>query len=99
MKTKIFLVLIAVVALMSCNSNKKENSEAGEHAEHESPEGVVKLNELQREALNLKLGNFQMRNLTTLVKTNGQLEVPPAASADVTAIIGGNVKNQSVSWR
>jgi len=96
MKTKIFLVLIAVVALMSCNSNKKENSEAGEHAEHESPEGVVKLNELQREALNLKLGNFQMRNLTTLVKTNGQLEVPPAASADVTAIIGGNVKKIKV---
>ena len=96
MKTKIFLALLAVVTLMSCNSNKKENSEAGEHAEHESPEGVVMLNELQREALNLQLGNFQMRNLTTLVKTNGQLEVPPAASADVTAIIGGNVKEIKV---
>ncbi len=96
MKTKIFLALLAVVTLMSCNSNKKENSEAGEHAEHEGPEGVVMLNELQREALNLQLGNFQMRNLTTLVKTNGQLEVPPAASADVTAIIGGNVKEIKV---
>lgn len=37
-----------------------------------------------------------MRNLTTLVKTNGQLEVPPAASADVTAVIGGNVKEIKV---
>ncbi len=34
-----------------------------------------------------------MRNLTTVVKTNGQLEVPPSASADITAIIGGNVKS------
>jgi cobalt-zinc-cadmium efflux system membrane fusion protein len=96
MKTKIFLMLIAVATLMSCNSNKKENNETGEHEEHEGPEGVVMLNELQREALNLQLGNFQMRNLTTLVKTNGQLEVPPAASADVTAIIGGNVKEIKV---
>ncbi|MGZ0016793.1 efflux RND transporter periplasmic adaptor subunit [Yeosuana sp. AK3] len=96
MKTKIFLILIAVVTLLSCNSNKKENTETEEHAEHEGPEGVVMLNELQREALNLQLGNFQMRNLTTLVKTNGQLEVPPAASADITAIIGGNVKEIKV---
>jgi cobalt-zinc-cadmium efflux system membrane fusion protein len=92
MKVKIIIALLAVVTLMSCNSNKKESSETGEHTEHEGPKGMVLLNELQREALNLKLGNFQMRNLTTLVKTNGQLEVPPASSADVTAVIGGNVK-------
>ena len=96
MKTKIFLALLAVATLMSCNSNKKGNQEAEAHDEHEEAEGVVMLNEQQREALDLKLGVFQMRNLTTLVKTNGQLEVPPAASADVTAIIGGNVKEIKV---
>lgn len=96
MKTKIYIALLAVVTLMSCNSNKKESPEGGEHTENEGSEGVVMLNELQREALNLKLGDFQMRNLTTLVKTNGQLEVPPSASADVTAIIGGNVKEIKV---
>lgn len=96
MKSKIIIAFLAVITLMSCNSNQKENSETGEHVEHEGTEGVVMLNELQREALNLQLGSFQMRNLTTLVKTNGQLEVPPAASADVTAIIGGNVKEIKV---
>jgi len=53
---------------------------------------VVVLNEKQQEALKLKLGTFQMRNLTTVVKTNGQLNVAPESSAEVTAIIGGNVK-------
>ncbi|MEX2428902.1 MAG: efflux RND transporter periplasmic adaptor subunit [Bacteroidales bacterium] len=96
MKTKIFLILIAVATLMSCNSNKKGNQEAEAHDEHEEAEGAVMLNKQQREALDLKLGVFQMRNLTTLVKTNGQLEVPPAASADVTAVIGGNVKEIKV---
>ncbi|MBN2635120.1 MAG: efflux RND transporter periplasmic adaptor subunit [Prolixibacteraceae bacterium] len=92
MKTKIYLAFIVIATFISCNSNQRKNTETKEHSEHEIPEGVVFLNELQRDALNLQLGIFQMRNLTTLVKTNGQLEVPPNASADVTAIIGGNVK-------
>lgn len=91
MKTKIFLVFIMVATLLSCNSEKKHGNEEEEHEEH-GPKGVVTLNNNQREALNLKLGVFQMRNLTTTVKSNGQLKVPPSSSAEVTAIIGGNVK-------
>ncbi|WP_291857048.1 efflux RND transporter periplasmic adaptor subunit [Marinilabilia sp.] len=96
METKIFIALLALATLMSCNSNNKDSKETDEHVGEENTEGVVMLNELQREALDLELGDFQMRNLTTLVKTNGQLEVPPAACADVTAIIGGNVKEIKV---
>nr|NQU90274.1 efflux RND transporter periplasmic adaptor subunit [Bacteroidota bacterium] len=95
MKTKIFLAFIMVAALLSCNSEKKDNQEGEEHEEH-GVEGAVVLNASQREALDLKLGTFQMRNLTTVVKSNGQLEVPPSSSAEVTAIIGGNVKAISV---
>ena len=67
-----------------------DHEEANEKEEHE--EGIVKLTTKQQEALGLKLGNFEMRNLTTVVKTNGQLSVPPSATADVTVAIGGNVK-------
>ncbi len=86
---------MAIATLMSCNTKNKTVGESEEHEEH-GPEGVVVLNENQREALNLKLGTFQMRNLTTVVKSNGQLEVPPANSADITAVIGGNVKEIKV---
>jgi len=95
MNTKIIIALMAIATLISCNTKNKTAGEGEEHEEH-SPEGIVILNKNQREALKLKLGSFQMRNLTTLVKTNGQLEVPPAASADVTAVIGGNVKEIKV---
>jgi cobalt-zinc-cadmium efflux system membrane fusion protein len=94
MKTKILKSLIAFIALatlVSCSTNKKDAHE-DEHEEH-GPEGVVMLNEQQQEALDLQLGSFQMRNLTTVVKTNGELAVPPASSADITAVIGGNVKS------
>ncbi len=86
---------MAIATLMSCNTKNKTAGEGEEHEEH-GPEGVVVLNENQREALNLKLGAFQMRNLSTVVKSNGQLEVPPANSADITAVIGGNVKEIKV---
>jgi cobalt-zinc-cadmium efflux system membrane fusion protein len=95
MKTKIVIAFIAIATLMSCNTKNKTANESEEHEER-GPEGVVVLNENQREALNLKLGTFQMRNLTTVVKSNGQLEVPPASSAEVTAVIGGNVKEIKV---
>lgn len=95
MKTKIFLAFIMVATMLSCNSEKKDNHE-GEEDEERAPEGVVLLNVKQQEALDLKLGSFQMRNLTTVVKTNGQLEVPPSSIAEVTAIVGGNVKEIKV---
>jgi len=95
MKTNIIIALMALATLMSCNSNNKSTGESEEHEEH-GLEGVVILNQNQRVALNLELGDFQMRNLTTVVKSNGQLEVPPANSADITAIIGGNVKEIKV---
>ncbi|MFV0483945.1 MAG: efflux RND transporter periplasmic adaptor subunit [Bacteroidales bacterium] len=95
---KSIIILVLLSALMSCGGGNKQGKTAEpEHEEHsEGEEGVVKLSEKQRDALGLKLGTFEQRNLTTLVKTNGQLEVPPAASASVTAIIGGNVKSIKV---
>ena len=95
MKTKIFIIFVAIATLLSCNSTKKDNHEGEEHEEPNS-EGIVILNKNQQNALKLKLGTIQMRNLTTVVKTNGQLEVPPSSSADITAIIGGNVKEIKV---
>lgn len=95
MKNKIFIAIIAIATLTSCSSNKKSGHEEEVHEEN-TVEGVVILNKNQQEALKIKLGTIQMRNLTTVVKTNGQLEVPPSSSADVTAIIGGNVKSIKV---
>ena len=94
MKSKIFIGIIAMATLMSCNSRNNESNE--EEQEEKGPAGVVILNEKQRQALDLKLGTFQWRNLTTLVKTNGQLQVHPSYSAEVTAIIGGNIKEIKV---
>ena len=89
MKTNLIIPIIISLIVISCDSGVRMVSEDTE--EHEN-DGVVFLSEKQRNILGLQYGNLQMRNLTTVVKINGQLEVPPASSADVTAVIGGNVK-------
>jgi len=92
MKSKIFILVCFVALMESCTGNKNENSELSSSDEPKALTSIVELNAQQREALNLQLGTIQMRNLTTLVKTNGKLEVPSSSSAEVTAVIGGNVK-------
>jgi len=94
MKKILSLILIAVL-FMACESDKKDTNKEEEH-HHEEGGSEVRLNQQQREALNLKLGSFQMRNLTTVVKVNGQLEVSPDHKAEITTLIGGNVKSIKV---
>ena len=94
MKSYFIISVTFLGMLLSC----KNNTHHGEHDEHDEHgmEGVVMLTRQQQEALDLQLGTFQMRNLITTVKTNGELEVPPSASAQVTTMIGGNVKEIKV---
>jgi len=100
MKKHILIALFALATLVACNTGNSstQNNDADEHGEHDehSEEGVVTLSEKQLDALQLTVGPVQMRNLTTVVKVNGQLEVAPAKKADVTAIVGGNVKEIKV---
>ena len=96
MKTKIFIILIAIFGLISCNNTNNTTSAEGEEHEEHSEEGVVELSIKQEKALGLELGQVQQRNLTTVVKINGELSVSPSSSANITAVIGGNIKEISV---
>jgi len=94
MNSKIYFLTVIILAILaSCTGNKKEKEE---EAHHEESKDVVFLTLQQRQTLDLKLGTFQFRSLSTIIKTNGQLEVPPSASAEITAVIGGNVKEIKV---
>jgi cobalt-zinc-cadmium efflux system membrane fusion protein len=90
MKKYIFGLLLTLI-LTSCQEKKQAGGEK-EHLEHEAPENMVVLNKAQRETLGLNLDTLSKRNLSTVIKLNGQLTIPPSSSANVTVGIGGNVK-------
>ncbi|PLX04514.1 MAG: efflux RND transporter periplasmic adaptor subunit [Marinilabiliales bacterium] len=96
MKTKYIIILILAFGILSCkNTHEGEGSSAHNETEHEN-EGIVFLSKDQIDALDLKTGHIQKRNLTTVVKLNGQLEVPPSSKADITSSMGGNIKQINV---
>lgn len=96
MKTRYIIILILALGIISCkNTHEEVHTDAHNENEHEKEE-VVLLSKEQIDALNLKTGFMQKRNLTTVVKLNGQLEVPSSSKADITSSMGGNIKEIKV---
>ena len=85
------LLIISVLTFFSCKNDENKSIAGKEQEHHPEEENVVFLNQRQREALDLKLGTFQMRNLTTVIKLNGQLAVSPSGTAEVSVVMGGFV--------
>ena len=98
-------VVIIVLAVGCIQHNHDDHSHGkpavhadGEHHEHSEQIGQeeVHLVQKQMDVMGIELGNFQYLNLSTTVKANGQLELPPQNKASLGAIMGGRVKTVNV---
>ncbi len=100
MKGKIQLISILITILLSmtyCGNNTvKDEHKEDEHNHNEALEGMVVLTPAQRQALNLKIGQVSMRNMSALINANGILKVSPTDKAEITSFMGGNVKSIKV---
>ncbi|MDT0649253.1 efflux RND transporter periplasmic adaptor subunit [Autumnicola edwardsiae] len=90
------LLLVAIMALASCNSNEK--TEAANTAETETTEDtdIITITENQFSAGNMEVGKVTTQPFNTIVKANGMFAVPPENQADVSAYFAGYVKNISL---
>lgn len=82
--------LLFVTALTACNSNTEEpKTEATE----ETSTDVVELTADQFKMVGIELGTIEQRNLKSVVKASGHLDVPPQNKADVSTYMGAIVKS------
>ncbi|MEQ6118870.1 efflux RND transporter periplasmic adaptor subunit [Reichenbachiella sp. MALMAid0571] len=95
MKTyKNIIFSLSILFLIGCKTGISSETDEHEHAhEEESNEELVALLPKQMEVMDIQLGKFQELNLSTTVKSNGQLELPPQNKASLSALFGGRVKN------
>ncbi|MDF9795296.1 cobalt-zinc-cadmium efflux system membrane fusion protein [Catalinimonas alkaloidigena] len=102
--TRFFLsgLVILLFLFSSCAGENHAGEEQHAHEEevhhgngHHEDEGVHFSSE-QFVALAMEVGELPMRNLSSLVEANGQLEVPPQNEATVTAIMGATVTSIQV---
>jgi cobalt-zinc-cadmium efflux system membrane fusion protein len=89
------LLFLAVVSFLACQQEEvpQQNQHTHEEASHSE---VVRLSSRQVEMLQLQLDTLPLRNVSSYIETNGQLEVPPQNEASVTAIIGANISSIKV---
>lgn len=96
--TKHFALMFTVfLFISSCNSKKSEKKEgATSEEEIKSPTEVI-LTDEQYKSANIQLGSMELRNLTSAIKTNGRLSLPPQNKATVSTPFGGIVKEIKVT--
>jgi cobalt-zinc-cadmium efflux system membrane fusion protein len=88
---KLAYLLIVSLMLTACSQQPKEDKQ---EAEKESPKkdgGGISLSQSQLDAVGIRLGTIEEKNLKSVVKASGQLEVPPQNKAEVTLLMGGVV--------
>lgn len=93
-----FVLLFASLYFLSCNN--KGSAEATETTkdsttvkeEEHSEESALELTEEQMEAVGIKLGTIELKNLSEVVRASGTLTVPPQSRADVNVLMSGVIK-------
>ncbi|MBB3841925.1 cobalt-zinc-cadmium efflux system membrane fusion protein [Runella defluvii] len=84
---------LCFLLLSSCDK-KAETTQAEEH--HDDAKNVVELTPAQVKAAQIVFGNFEKKNLSEVITTNGYTQLPPQNQADVSAFMGGIVKTIAV---
>lgn len=96
MKTTLIYSALIMLVAMSCNHqadhDHPEETAGGE--KHHADE--IHLNQHQYDMMKMKVDTLALRNMSTYVETNGELEVPPQNEASVTTIVGANINSIKV---
>lgn len=96
--SKIILLLLLGIIQFSCShdthDHAKETATTSKEIAHkeEQQANSVEISEKQVQTSNITLGTAQMRNMSSTLKVNGVLDVPPQNIVSISAIMGGFVR-------
>jgi cobalt-zinc-cadmium efflux system membrane fusion protein len=86
---KHIIIAIIFATLIACNSNKK----AEEKTEAAQSETTVELTDSQLKNSEIKTGKIEKRSISSLLKVNGKIEVPPQNIVSVSVPMGGYLRS------
>ncbi|RWZ89433.1 MAG: efflux RND transporter periplasmic adaptor subunit [Hydrotalea sp. AMD] len=88
------------IQITACGDTNKKNEQSTntEVATEttEDPQNTVSLSAEQYQAIKIKTGKSELRNLSAAIQVNGKLEVPPQNAVSITVPYGGIVKATSL---
>lgn len=93
MKTKTLYIIICGFIIAGCSSKTEDNGAA---TVVKQAENSIELTAEQLKTVGIELGKIEQKNLHSVVKASGYLEVPPQNKASVSTFIGAVIKSISV---
>ncbi len=84
-----YIITATIIAfLASCGNKKSETT-----TEEASNETTVELTDAQFTNSDIQIGKIELRNISSLLKVNGKIEVPPQNMVSVSVPMGGYLKS------
>lgn len=95
------LFAATIIMIFGCQSDATENNnhevDMHAHDDYDEPsEKVVELTKRQFELTDIKLGEFEMKNMSEVLNVNGYTKLPPHNQADVSVHVGGLIRSIKV---
>lgn len=87
---KKYIIISIVFAILSSCGSKQAKTEAPEEAPSET---TVELTEAQLKNSEITTGKIEQRNISSLLKVNGKIEVPPQNMVSVSVPMGGYLRS------
>ncbi|MGE9310276.1 efflux RND transporter periplasmic adaptor subunit [Niabella sp. CJ426] len=89
---KITLIILTVFILFSCSEKKNEQQEPVSAKQ----DNLVTLTNAQLKNAGIATGNLEPRNISSVLRVNGKIDVPPANRISVSVPLGGYIKSTSL---
>ena len=91
MKTKLFYSILFTFFLFSCG-NKEESSQSADPNQKTNINQFIHLTNEQLKNSGIVLGKADQRNISSVLKVNGKIEVPPQNLISISVPMGGYLK-------
>ncbi|WP_212004329.1 efflux RND transporter periplasmic adaptor subunit [Chitinophaga sp. HK235] len=90
------ILLMSGLIMASCGSKKTTAEKSTEEHEHEEAPNTVTLTNEQFQTVGIVLGAPEQREISSAVKVNGLLDVPPQQAVSVSVPMGGFIRQTSM---
>lgn len=84
----IFIILIVIFTLSSCGTEKSQEKESSQS----TTESTITLTDAQYKNAKIEIGKIEKREISTTLKLNGKIDVPPQNMVSVSMPLGGFLK-------
>jgi cobalt-zinc-cadmium efflux system membrane fusion protein len=88
----IFIVIITAIFLFSCKSETKTE----EKAAAPTAENIVTLTDAQIKNVGIVTGKIEQQNISSTIKVNGKIDVPPQNLVSISVPMGGYLKSTNL---